>query len=271
MTSSQPASNSEAVADLYDTFSEFHARINDSNLHVGYWQNADDTSTFQEATERLTGLMIERLAPQAGQRVLDIGCGIGKPALRLASGHPVDVVGVTVSPRQIELATARAIESELADRVRFELADAQQLPYPDASFDAGWFFESLIHMPDKPRAVAEAARVLRPGATLAVADMFHEPGKDWSEIHPLVTAVTLDTYEPLLAKAGFEVLEVTDVTPHIRVPEPVRGQLRTMMLEHREEWVDIAGEEVVRAMLDPEVDTFYTPGLGYVLLTARRR
>lgn len=271
MTSSQEASNSEAVADLYDTFSEFHARINDSNLHLGYWSGPDDTASFQEATNHLTALMVERLAPSPGQRVLDIGCGIGKPALRLADAHQVEVVGVTVSPRQIELATAQAVEAGLTDRVRFERADAQQLPYPDASFDAGWFFESLIHMPDKPRAVAEAARVLRPGATLVVADMFHEPGKDWSEIHPLVTAVTLDTYEPLLAKAGFEVLDVTDVTPHIRVPEPVRGQLRTMMLEHRDEWVDIAGEDVVRAMLDPEVDTFYTPGLGYVLVTARRR
>lgn len=271
MTSSQHASNSEAVADLYDTFSEFHARICDSNLHVGYWTGADDASSFQEATEHLTALMVQRLAPSDGQRVLDIGCGIGKPALRLAGAHPVEVVGVSVSPRQIELANARAVEASVADRVRFELADAQQLPYPDASFDAGWFLESLIHMPDKPQAVAEAARVLRPGATLVVADMFHEPGTDWSEIHPLVTAVTLDTYEPLLTEAGFDVLEVTDVTPHIRVPEPVRGGLRTMMLEHRAEWVDIAGEDVVRAMLDPEVDTFYTPGLGYVLLTARRR
>ncbi|WP_338894300.1 methyltransferase domain-containing protein [Streptomyces sp. TG1A-60] len=264
-------SNSEAVAELYDSFSEFHARICDSNLHLGYWADSADHSTFQAATEHLTALMVERLAPLAGQRVLDIGCGIGQPAFHLAGGHAVEIVGVSVSRRQIEHASARARELRLADRVHFELADAQHLPYPDESFDAGWFFESLIHMPDKALALREAGRVLRPGARLAIADMFHEPGEDWSAIHPLVTAIPLDAYEPMLAAAGFDVLDITDITPHIRVPEPVRHGLRAMMLEHRAEWVDIAGEEVVRALLDPETDTFYTPGLGYVLITARRR
>jgi ubiquinone/menaquinone biosynthesis C-methylase UbiE len=264
-------SNAEAVAELYDSFSEFHARVCDSNLHLGYWANAQDHSTFQAATEHLTALMVERLAPQTGQRVLDIGCGIGQPAFHLASGHAVEVLGVSVSRCQIEHASTRARAVRLADRVHFELADAQCLPYSDASFDAGWFLESLIHMPDKPRALREAARVLRPGARLAIADMFHEPGCDWSAPHPLVTAVPLDAYEPLLVGEGFEILDLTDVTPHIRVPEPVRGRLRSMMLEHRAEWVDVAGEQVVTALLDPEVDTFYTPGLGYVLITARRR
>ncbi|MET9974373.1 SAM-dependent methyltransferase [Streptomyces microflavus] len=266
-----PESNNDGVAELYDEFSEFHARVNDSNLHLGYWEDERDTSSFQEATARLTGLMINRLAPESGQRLLDIGCGIGQPAFTLADACEVDIVGITVSPRQVEHATARARELDVGHRVRFERADAQHLPYEDCSFDGAWLFESLIHMPDKPRALREAARVLRPGARLAVADMFHEPGKDWSTIHPLVTAVELAAYAPMLEGEGFRVVEIEDVTPHIFVPESVRVALRAKMLEHREEWVRIAGEAVVEAMLDPEVNTFYTPGLGYVLITAERR
>ncbi|MFF1272517.1 class I SAM-dependent methyltransferase [Streptomyces marokkonensis] len=264
-------SPAEAVAGLYDSLSELPAHVCDGNLHFGYWTDARDTSTFQAATEHLTALMVERLAPRTGQRVLDIGCGTGQPAFHLASGHTVEVLGVSVSRRQIEHASVRARAVRLADRVRFERADAQYLPYPDASFDAGWFFESLIHIPDKPRALHEAARVLRPGARLAIADMFHEPGRDWSAPRPLVTAVPLDAYAPLLADGGFEVLDLTDVTPHIRVPEPVRRRLRSMMRRNRSEWVDIVGEEAVEALLGPEGDIFHTPGLGYVLITARRR
>ncbi|MFE6286672.1 SAM-dependent methyltransferase [Streptomyces sp. NPDC057877] len=270
MTSSHP-SHAEAVAVLYDSFSAVHARVCDSNLHVGYWTEADDEATFEAATERLTALMVERLAPRTGQRVLDIGCGIGQPAFHLAHGHAVEVVGVSVSRCQIEHASIRARHARLADRVRFERADARQLPYPDASFDAGWFLESLIHMPDKPQALREAARVLRPGARLAVADMFHEPGRDWSASHPLVTAVPLAAYEPLLSAEGFDVLDLTDVTARVRVPEPVRRRLRAMVSEHRAEWTALAGDEVVRLLLDTVNDTFDTPGLGYVLITARRR
>ncbi|WP_329025655.1 SAM-dependent methyltransferase [Streptomyces sp. NBC_00690] len=269
MTSS-PDTNAEAVAELYGELSEFHERICDSNLHLGYWDGEDDTSSFQAATARLTDLMIDRLAPDKGQRVLDIGCGIGQPAFRLAEHHEVEIVGVTVSCRQIARATERARELGLENRARFERVDALDLSYADGTFDAAWFFESLIHMPDKGRALSEAARVLKPGSRLVLADMFHEPDQDWSTLHPTVTAITLDAYRPLLEAAGFRILDVQDVTPHILVPDPVRVSLRAQMLEHRDEWLRIAGADVVNAMLDPEVNTFYTPGLGYVLITAER-
>jgi ubiquinone/menaquinone biosynthesis C-methylase UbiE len=263
-------SNAEEVAELYDDFSEFHARINDNNLHVGYWENEQDASTFQVAAEAMTQQMIRRLEPQAGQRILDVGCGLGQPAVSLARSCQVDITGITVSRRQIELATVAAKETGLADRVRFEYADATNLPYGDGAFDAAWFFESMIHMPDKALALREAARVLRPGARLVIGDMFHEPGLDWSAAHPIISAIPIDAYAGLLEQAGFSLLTVDDVTAHMLVPTPARTVLREQMLKHRNEWIRIAGEAVVRQFLDPEVDTFYTPGLGYVLIVAQR-
>lgn len=263
-------SNAEEVAELYDDFSEFHARINDNNLHIGYWRDEDDNATFQQAAEAMTQQMIQRLEPAPGQRILDLGCGIGQPAFSLARTHDVDITGITVSQRQITRANETAKELGLDERVRFQYADATDLPFADESFDAAWFFESMIHMPDKARALHEAARVLRPGSRLVIADMFHEPGLDWSAPHPVITAITLDAYPDLLKDAGFTPLTLEDVTPHMLVPKPVRSALRAQMLEHRDEWVRIAGEAVVNQFLDPEESTFYTPGLGYVLATARR-
>lgn len=55
------------------------------NLHYGYWEDDTDDSTVEVATARLTDLLVTLLDPAPGAKVLDIGCGVGKPALQLVA------------------------------------------------------------------------------------------------------------------------------------------------------------------------------------------
>ena len=124
------------------------------------WLTADEQDTF-----------IEWLALSAGHTLLDVGCGAGGPALRVLDKTGCSVVGVDVHDQAISTARALASARGLNDRTRFERADARQpLPFPDNSFDAVSCIDAINHLPDRPRVIAEWARVLRPGGRLLFTD-----------------------------------------------------------------------------------------------------
>lgn len=158
------------VGGLYDRNTELVDGAADGNIHFGYWEGDSDSSSFLEATDRLTDLVAERVPAGSGRRLLDVGCGTGRPALRLAAASGAHVVGVSISHQEIELAQARAARSGLGDRVRFAFADAMTLPFDDASFDAAWAIESLTHMSDRTEALREIRRTLRPGGRVVISD-----------------------------------------------------------------------------------------------------
>jgi SAM-dependent methyltransferase len=91
-------------------------------------------------------------------RVLEVGGGPGELAERIATGVAAEVVMIDVSPRMVELARARGVAAQVGD--------VQGLPFDDASFDCAVAAWMLFHVPDLDRALAELARVLRPGGRL---------------------------------------------------------------------------------------------------------
>ncbi|MGW5648499.1 SAM-dependent methyltransferase [Saccharopolyspora sp. NPDC003752] len=209
---------SPGAGEVHDEHGDVFTALLDGSLHFGLWDDA--TRSMREAADNMTDLMIEKLAVEPARSVLDIGCGIGEPAVRLARARNVDVVGVNVSRQQLAAATERAVEEGLQDRVRFAFADALDLPFPPESFDAAWFFESLLHMPDRRRALSQAARVLRPGGRLAVAD-FIRRGPDLDEQTAVeerlagfhISAMpTLEDYAETVADAGLVMVEAIDVS-----------------------------------------------------------
>jgi SAM-dependent methyltransferase len=102
-------------------------------------------------------LALEAVLEGRPNRVLEVGCGEGELAERLTT-TVADVVAVDQSPRMVELTRARGVDARVAD--------IQELPFPDDSFDAVLAAWMLYHVPDLDRALSEVARVLRPHGRL---------------------------------------------------------------------------------------------------------
>jgi SAM-dependent methyltransferase len=103
-------------------------------------------------------LALDALAEAAPRRVLEVGCGTGDLTERIVGELGVELVALDQSERMVELTRERGIDARVGD--------VQQLPFEDASFDAALAAWMLYHVPDVGRAIAELARVLRPGGRL---------------------------------------------------------------------------------------------------------
>jgi 2-polyprenyl-3-methyl-5-hydroxy-6-metoxy-1,4-benzoquinol methylase len=110
---------------------------------------------------------IARLAIPAGAHVLDVACGTGNTSIPLARQGSI-VTGVDIAPNLLVQARERAAAENLA--ITFDEGDAEQLPYPDASFDAVVTMFGAMFAPRPELVVAELARVLKPGGLLAMAN-----------------------------------------------------------------------------------------------------
>lgn len=106
----------------------------------------------------------------AGSELLEIGCGVGITPCYAAQTRGCRVVALDLSERMISWAQRRVRRLHLADRVVFACADAQRLPFPDNSFDTVICESVLAFVPDQRRALAEYARVTRPGGYVGLAE-----------------------------------------------------------------------------------------------------
>jgi SAM-dependent methyltransferase len=102
--------------------------------------------------------------------VLDVGCGAGITPRYLAQTVGCRVAGIDISPRMIGWAQRRVRRARTDDHVTLGVADAQRLPFADGTFDAVICESVTAFVPDKPRAVAEYARVTRPGGYVGLAE-----------------------------------------------------------------------------------------------------
>jgi SAM-dependent methyltransferase len=107
-----------------------------------------------------------------GELGLDVGCGPGLLACELARemGPAGRVVGVDASPHMIEAARARAARERLTERLAFAVGDATRLAGPGAAFDFVVAVQVYLYVEEVERALAEAARVLKPGGRCVIVD-----------------------------------------------------------------------------------------------------
>jgi SAM-dependent methyltransferase len=115
-----------------------------------------------------------RLDPST--RVLDLGCGLGGPARYLAATFGCKVTGIDLSPAFIDAATYLTARSSLSDRVTFQVGNALNPPFDDASFDAVFLQHVAMNVEDRTTLYAEVRRILAPGGRLATYDLVLRDG-----------------------------------------------------------------------------------------------
>jgi len=121
------------------------------------------TSRWRDPVQRES---LDALGLATDDRVLDVGCGTGA-ASRSAAAVAGSVVGIDLSPEMVDQAVRRA---DGIANVRFEVADAERLPFADGEFTAVLCSNSFHHYPEPERAVHEMARVLASGGRLVIGD-----------------------------------------------------------------------------------------------------
>ena len=176
-------------------------------------------------------------------KVLDIGCGIGGPAMLLAQEYGARVVGIDLEAPLIERAQRVASQRGLDGKVTFKVVEAGPLAAQDGEFDVVYSAGAFTQVDDKLAMFKECRRVLKPGGILTCYDWTKSPGeysedmRYWFKMEGLTYAMrTLDEHGVLLEQAGFEDIQMTDASQWYRRKareeyEQLKTELYPKMLE----------------------------------------
>ena len=139
--------------------------------HLGGVAALEDRATAP-SYRGMVRTLLDTMAPRPGDTILDVGCGSGALDRMLAHqyGAANTIVATDLNPFLLREAATRAAEDGVDATIRFQQANAEALPFPDASFDVVLSHMMLHFLTDPQIAIAEAARVLRPRGRLILAD-----------------------------------------------------------------------------------------------------
>lgn len=158
---------------------------------------------------------VEKLELKQGQKVLDVGCGIGGGDFYMAENFDVDVVGIDLSINMVSFALERAIGRKCS--VEFEVADCTKKNYPDNTFDVIYSRDTILHIQDKPALFRDFFKWLKPGGKVLISDYCRRSGKPSDEFAEYIKQRGYDlhdveAYGQMLKDAGFHEVIAEDRT-----------------------------------------------------------
>jgi MPBQ/MSBQ methyltransferase len=261
------------------------------NIHFGFYRRGVTPLRLEAMLDQMNLEVYRRLEldETSAHHVLDMGCGVGATARSIARAAPrCAVTGVTVVPWQVDQATRLTRAAGMQERLRFVQADYRAVPWPDGSFDAAYAIESSCYAsgPAKADFLREAARVLKPGARLVVADGFR---KHAGRMNPLLRAcyetmcrwwrvdmtAEITAFREEAERQGFEDVRVEDISWRIApsvmfIPLVTARFLWRELVSHRSRMTPRRWENALAPLLGLVVGSARS-AFGYYLVSARRR
>ncbi len=135
--------------------------------------------------------MVDQIVPAPGEVVLDVASGTAGVAIQLAERTGARVVGVDLTEQMLRRGRANVAAAGLASRISLVAGRGEQLPFPDASFDALTFTYLLRYVDDPQATLAELARVVKPGGRVASLEFCVPPSPFWHAAWWLYTRTLL--------------------------------------------------------------------------------
>ncbi len=165
----------DSIRSHYQLGTLFYRLLWGPHIHHGLW-NADETPYVAQC--QLTDALADLAGISQGDKIVDIGCGMGGSAIRLAKRRGCDVTGVTLSPVQKRWASVSSTFNRVSKQTRFLAEDAEKVCFDPESFDIVWSVECTEHLFNKPEFFRRAIEWLRPGGRIAICVWFE--GEDSS-------------------------------------------------------------------------------------------
>jgi ubiquinone/menaquinone biosynthesis C-methylase UbiE len=194
---------------------EIYAQIRQEGFGEDIGQNSWLTADEQDRFIAWLGL-------SAGMTMLDVACGAGGPALRIAAATGCSIVGIDVHKDAIVTASSLAAQRGMAERADFRIADATgRMPFSDVTFDAITCIDAINHLPNRPRIIAEWVRLLKPEGRLLFTDTLTVTGPLTNDEIAIRSAAGVYLFVPhgydaqILAECGLQLLVCENVTSNM--------------------------------------------------------
>jgi 2-polyprenyl-3-methyl-5-hydroxy-6-metoxy-1,4-benzoquinol methylase len=205
-----------------ELYAEIRREAFGEDIGQSSWLTADEQ-------DRFLGLL--ELSP--GKRLLDVACGSGGPALRIATKTGCSLVGIDMHEDAVSTANSLAAQDGLSGRAEFRVANgAEPLPFADTFFDAITCIDAINHLPDRPRVLSDWARLLKPGGRLLFTDPITVTGPLTNEEIAVRGSIGFFLFVPLdydrtvIADCGLRLLVCEDVTANMAEMAERRGAAR---------------------------------------------
>lgn len=208
-------------AQEYESFQAFLDENQYSRKGILKYEKIFGPTYISTGGQETTNEFCKKLDLLPGQKVLDVGCGIGGSAFHMAREYGVEVRGVDLSTNMITIALENQAkqEEEVKKKICFEITDITKAIFPDESFDVIYSRDTLLHIGDKETLFANFFKWLRPGGKLLISDYCRGDQEHSDQFLRYVAQrgyhlLTVTDYGSILSKVGFKNVEAKDVTDY---------------------------------------------------------